>query len=194
MACYNRLTAIWELKLGLASSVQDSSAASSRSPRPIPEERCALALAHARRAPRVLLLAAQGLPGRRHVEEGPHTGRRQGTGGPDERPRGGCTWRACWRIRSSAHTYSRARASVPGWRSCSTTSSRPTASCASRPPIPQTTSGVPLAKDGRKWVLASRSAELVFGRLEDHGGRLKVSWKPSILCAVSSSRSIKRLY
>ena len=40
----------------------------------------------------------------------------------------------------------------------------------------------PLATDGRKWVLASRSAptvpnELVLGRLEEHGGRPRVSWQ-----------------
>ncbi|KAH9037980.1 alpha/beta-hydrolase [Lactarius deliciosus] len=40
----------------------------------------------------------------------------------------------------------------------------------------------PLATDGRKWVLASRSAptmpnELVLGRLEEHGGRPRVTWQ-----------------
>ena len=40
----------------------------------------------------------------------------------------------------------------------------------------------PLATDGRKWDLASRSApavpnELVLGRLEDHGGRSRVFWQ-----------------
>lgn len=40
----------------------------------------------------------------------------------------------------------------------------------------------PLATDGRKWVLASRSAptvpnELVLGKLEEHGGVLKVAWQ-----------------
>jgi len=40
----------------------------------------------------------------------------------------------------------------------------------------------PLATDGRKWVLASRSAptvpnELVLGRLEDHGGIPRVTWQ-----------------
>ncbi|KAH9053326.1 Alpha/Beta hydrolase protein [Lactarius vividus] len=40
----------------------------------------------------------------------------------------------------------------------------------------------PLATDGRKWVFASRSAptvpnELVLGRLEEHGGRPRVTWQ-----------------
>jgi len=40
----------------------------------------------------------------------------------------------------------------------------------------------PLATDGRKWVLASRSAptvpnELVLGRLEEHGGNPRVTWQ-----------------
>jgi len=40
----------------------------------------------------------------------------------------------------------------------------------------------PLATDGRKWVIASRSAptvpnELVLGKLEEHGGILKVAWQ-----------------
>jgi hypothetical protein len=40
----------------------------------------------------------------------------------------------------------------------------------------------PLATDGRKWVLASRSAptvpnELVLGKLEEHGGILKLAWQ-----------------
>ena len=40
----------------------------------------------------------------------------------------------------------------------------------------------PLATDGRKWVLASRSAptvpnELVLGRLEDHDGRPRATWQ-----------------
>lgn len=40
----------------------------------------------------------------------------------------------------------------------------------------------PLATDGRKWVLASRSAptvpnELVLGKLEDYGGKPRVAWQ-----------------
>jgi Acylamino-acid-releasing enzyme, N-terminal domain len=40
----------------------------------------------------------------------------------------------------------------------------------------------PLATDGRKWVLASRSAptvpnELVLGKLEEHGGKPRVAWQ-----------------
>lgn len=40
----------------------------------------------------------------------------------------------------------------------------------------------PLATDGRKWVLASRSAptvpnELALGRLEEHGGKPRVAWQ-----------------
>lgn len=40
----------------------------------------------------------------------------------------------------------------------------------------------PLATDGRKWVLASRSAptvpnELVLGKLEEHGGKPSVTWQ-----------------
>ena len=40
----------------------------------------------------------------------------------------------------------------------------------------------PLAADGRKWVLASRSAptipnELVLGKLEEHAGKPKVTWQ-----------------
>jgi acylaminoacyl-peptidase len=40
----------------------------------------------------------------------------------------------------------------------------------------------PLATDGRKWVLASRSTptvpnELVLGKLEEHDGRPKVTWQ-----------------
>ncbi|KAI9511046.1 alpha/beta-hydrolase [Russula earlei] len=54
----------------------------------------------------------------------------------------------------------------------------------------------PLATDSRKWVLASRSAptvpnELVLGRLEEHGGRPKVTWQviemPSLTPRVESA-------
>lgn len=54
----------------------------------------------------------------------------------------------------------------------------------------------PLATDGRKWVLASRSAptvpnELVLGRLEEHGGRPKATWQviemPSLSPRVESA-------
>jgi hypothetical protein len=50
----------------------------------------------------------------------------------------------------------------------------------------------PLATDGRKWVLASRSTptvpnELVLGKLEEHGGKPKVTWQVIEMPSLTSS-------
>ncbi|KAH9037973.1 hypothetical protein EDB83DRAFT_2524545 [Lactarius deliciosus] len=56
----------------------------------------------------------------------------------------------------------------------------------------------PLTTDGRKWVLASRSAstvsnELVLSRLEEHGGRPRVTWQVIAMPPLSRRGELRML-
>jgi hypothetical protein len=207
MACYNRPTAIWELKLDLASSgAQDSGSSSnsivalsttklsdpsraSRSPRPIPGTSAALWLSHALGGPHASCSSLH-----RASLDGGGTSTKvllpvvdkiredvlDGLAGlyvdsllarPFVRSGG--------RVYLLTRTSQRSRLEV-----ILVDLEQP--ECVVRLTPAESADDLwswsPLATDGRKWVLASRSAptvpnELVLGRLEDHGGRPKVSWQ-----------------
>ena len=211
-ACYNRPTAIWELKLDLASSnaQEDSSSnivvlsttklsdpsRASRSPRPIPGTSAALWLSHALGGPhascsslhrvsldgggtstKVLLPVVDKI--REDVLDG-----LAGLYVDSLLPRPFVHLGS--RVYLLTRTSQRSRLEV-----ILVDLEQP--ECVVRLTPPESAddlwSWFPLATDGREWVLASRSAptvpnELILGRLDDHGGRPKVSWqvieKPSL--------------
>ena len=215
MACYNRPTAIWELKLDLASfgTQEDSSRSSnsivalsttklsdpsraSRSPRPIPGTCAALWLSHALGGPHASCSSLH-----RASLDGNGTSTKVLLPVVDkiqEDVLGGLAGLYVDSllqrpfVRSGGRAYLLTRTSQRSRLEVILVDLEQPECVVRLTPAESADdlwSWSPLATDGRKWVLASRSAptvpnELVLGRLEDHSGRPKVSWqvieKPSL--------------
>ncbi len=216
MACYNRPTAIWELKLDLASGSvalgpQDTIVAlsatkvsdpsrSSRSPRPIPGTSAALWLSHELGGPhascfslhKVALNARdRGEAATARDEVPPATVLvpvidkiRDGfMGGFAGLYADGLLARPF--IRTGGRVYLLMRTSQRSRLEVILIDLEQPKSVVRLTPAESSDdlwSWSPLATDGRKWVLASRSAptvpnELLLGRLEEHRGRPRVTWQ-----------------
>ena len=204
MACYNRPTAIWELKLDLAPGPQDTIAAlsatklsdarrASRCPRPIPGTNAALWLSHELGGPHASCFSLHKITWDR--------------GDGAEVPAASVLVPVIDKIRDEfmdgfAGLYGECLPARPFIRTGGRTYLLTRTSHRSRLEItlvdleqpesvvrltpPESSDDLyswsALATDGRKWVLASRSAptvpnELVLGRLEEQGGRPRVTWQ-----------------
>jgi hypothetical protein len=216
MACYNRPTAIWELRLDLASGTHDSIVAlsatkisdpsrASRSPRPIPGTNAALWLSHELGGPHASCFSLH----------------RAALDIPDRPPSTTVLLPVIDKIKDDfmdglAGLYVDSLLSRPfvrtGGRAYLLTRTSQLSrlevilidleqpECVVRLTPAESNDDLwswsPLATDGRKWVLASRSAptvpnELVLGRLEEQGGRPRVTWQviemPSLSPRVESA-------
>jgi hypothetical protein len=208
MACYNRPTAIWELKLDLALGPQDTIVAlsatkvsdpsrASRSPRPIPGTSAALWLSHELGGPHASCFSLHKFA--RDRSDAATTGA--------ETPAATVLVSVVDKIQDGfmdgfAGLYAESLLARPFVRTGDRTYLLMRTSQRSRLEIilvdleePERVvrltpaessddlwSWSPLATDGRKWVLASRSAptvpnKLVLGRLEEHGGRPRITWQ-----------------
>ncbi|SRR6266702_3844729 len=211
MACYNRPTAIWELKLDLALCPQDTIVAfsatkisdpsrASRSPRPIPGTSAALWLSHELGGPHASCFSLH--------KFALHTRDRGdvATAGAEapaatvlvpvvDKIRDGFmdgfaglyvdSLLARPFVRTGGRAYLLTRTSQRSRLEVILVDLEQPESVVRLTPAESSDdlwSWSPLATDGRKWVLASRSAptvpnELVLGRLEEHGGRPRVTWQ-----------------
>ncbi|KAF8268744.1 alpha/beta-hydrolase [Lactarius quietus] len=198
MACYNRPTAIWELKLDLASGPEDSIATlsatkisdpsrASRSPRPIPGTSAALWLSHELGGPHASCFSLHKYARDRAtmtvlvpVVDKISDGFMDGFTGlygdsPLARPFI-CIGGRTYLLTRTSHR-SRLEVILVDLEQPKTVVRLTPAESGD-----DLWSWSPLATDGRQWVLASRSAptvpsELVLGRLEEHGGRPRVTWQ-----------------
>ncbi|KAI9449663.1 alpha/beta-hydrolase [Lactarius psammicola] len=212
MACYNRPTAIWELRLDLALGPQDTivtlsatkvsdPSRASRSPRPIPGTSAALWLSHELGGPHASCFSLH--------KFAPHARDRGGdaaTAGAEasaatvlvpvvDKIREGFMdgFAGLYAdsllprpfIRTGGRAYLLTRTSQRSRLELILVDLEQPESVVRLTPAESSDdlwSWSPLASDGRKWVLASRSAptvpnELVLGRLEEHGGRPRVTWQ-----------------
>ena len=218
MACYNRPTAIWELKLDLTLGSQDTIVAlsatklsdpgrASRLPRPIPGTSAALWLSHELGGPHASCfslhkfdldarprgdVAAEGATAPATTVLVPVVGKLQD--GFMDGFAGLYTESLVARpfIRTGGRAYLLARTIQRSRLEIILIDLEQPESVVRLTPAESSEdlwSWSPLATDGRQWVLASRSAptvpnELVLGRLEEQGGRPRVTWqvieKPSL--------------
>ncbi|KAI0247998.1 alpha/beta-hydrolase [Lactifluus subvellereus] len=215
-ACFNRPTAIWELKLDLlapanpgssdtlvavsAMKLSDSKRAS-RSPRPIPGSNAAFWLSHELGGPHASCFSLHrfDLQARETTTIIPAVDKIQenfmdGFAGLYTE-----TVLARPFVRSGGRTYLLTRTSQGSRLEVILVDLEQPESVVRLTPAESSEdlwSWSPLATDGRKWILASRSAptvpnELVLGKLEEHGGKPKVTWEgiemPSLTSGVEGA-------
>ncbi|KAH8979813.1 alpha/beta-hydrolase [Lactarius hatsudake] len=198
MACYNRPTAIWELKLDLAqdaivalstTKLSDPTRAA-RSPRPIPGTNAALWLSHELGGPHASCFSLH-----KFATAGAETAAATVLVPVVDKIRDGFmdgfaglyvdSLLARPFVRTGGRAYLLTRTSQRSRLEIILVDLEQPESVVRLTPAESSDdlwSWSPLATDGRKWVLASRSAptvpnELVLGRLEEHGGRPRVTWQ-----------------
>ncbi|KAH9061734.1 hypothetical protein EDB83DRAFT_871407 [Lactarius deliciosus] len=198
MACYNRPTAIWELKLDLAqdaivalsaTKLSDPTRAT-RSPRPIPGTNAALWLSHELGGPHASCFSLH-----KFGTAGAETATASVLVPVVDKIREGFmdgfaglyvdSLLARPFVRTGGRAYLLTRTSQRSRLEIILVDLEQPESVVRLTPAESSDdlwSWSPLATDGRKWVLASRSAptvpnELVLGRLEEHGGRPRVTWQ-----------------
>jgi hypothetical protein len=200
-ACFNRPTAIWELKLDLDNAVQEPSDTllaisatrlsdpqrASRSPRPIPGTNAVLWLSHELGGPHASCFSMHkfDLQTRETTTIVPAVDKIQKDfmGGFAGLYVDSLLARPF--IRSGGRAYLLTRTSQCSRLEVILVDLEQPESVVQLTPAESGEdlwSWSPLATDGRKWVLASRSAptvptELVLGKLEEHGGKPRVAWQ-----------------
>ena len=203
-ACYNRPTAIWQLKLDLASGSQDSIVAVSTKvsdsgrasvfPRPIPGTKAALWLSHELGGPHASCFSLH----KSTLDAGDCSAEAQAStvlvpviGKIQDGFMDGFaglyvdSLLARPFIRTGGRAYLLTRTSQRSRLEVILIDLEQPETVVRLTPAESSDdlwSWSPLATDGRKWVLASRSAptvpnELVLGRLEDHDGRPRATWQ-----------------
>jgi len=200
-ACFNRPTAVWELKLDLDNAVQEpsdtllaisatklsDSGRASRSPRPIPGTNAVLWLSHELGGPHASCFSIHrfDLQTRETTTIVPTIDKIQkdfmgGFAGLYVE-----SLLARPFVRSGGRAYLLTRTSQCSRLEVILVDLEQPESVVQLTPAESSEdlwSWSPLATDGRKWVLASRSAptvpnELVLGKLEEHGGKPRVAWQ-----------------
>jgi len=214
-ACFNRPTAIWELKLDLDNAVQEPSDTllaisatrlsdpqrASRSPRPIPGTNAVLWLSHELGGPHASCFSIHrfDLQTRETTTIVPAVDKIQKDfmGGFAGLYVDSLLARPF--IRSGGRAYLLTRTSQCSRLEVILVDLEQPESVVQLTPAESSEdlwSWSPLATDGRKWVLASRSSptvptELVLGKLEEHGGKPRVAWQviemPSLTSRVESA-------
>jgi hypothetical protein len=216
-ACFNRPTAIWELRLDLlaqadqrssdtliATSATKLSKHASRSPRPIPGSNAAFWLSHELGGPHASCFSLHRfnlqtrevttlIPTVDKIQEG----FMEGFAGLYAE-----TVLARPFVRSGGRTYLLTRTSQGSRLEVILIDLEQSESVVRLTPAESSGdlwSWSPLATDGRRWVLASRSAptipnELVLGNLEEHGGKPKVTWQVIEMPSLTSRSRPKDLW